>query len=425
MALCLTVWKDWLYTVIGLSSEALLKYVSIPVVSTIFTYFHIWVALYMTFYPVKFLGCLQIPGTNVGCGWQGIVPNRAEEMANIAVDNLLKVIKLRDVTDRIDPLETIDHLGPALNRLISDIVHTMAVEEMPSVWEKLPDMVKSELVQKVREDIPQTIAIMLNEVKENIELHIDLKKMVAKALVDDPNLLNNIFIVTGYSELVFIRNFGATMGLVFGIIQVILWIFYSEGWMLPTFGAVVGSGTNWIALKMIFEPVEPVRLCGGRLVLQGLFLKRQPEAAAAFSKVIAETVMSSKELIREIFTSKSCDRLFDMTHRHIHEFCDSYVVRVARPFMRGQTKDKFKRCKTDVGDFVLRELPKTMRYAEKYFQVAMDLEAELTIRMAAMSPTDFEQMLHPVFQQDEWKLILLGGVLGVVVGVCQWWALGS
>jgi uncharacterized membrane protein YheB (UPF0754 family) len=39
--------------------------------------------------------------------------------------------------------------------------------------------------------------------------------------------------------------------------------------------------------------------------------------------------------------------------------------------------------------------------------------------MIAMSSTDFEQLLHPVFQEDEWKLILLGGVLGVIVGGVQ------
>jgi hypothetical protein len=28
--------------------------------------------------------------------------------------------------------------------------------------------------------------------------------------------------------------------------------------------------------------------------------------------------------------------------------------------------------------------------------------------------------LHPVFEEDEWKLVLVGGVLGIVLGVLQW-----
>jgi len=376
---------------------ALLKYVSIPVVSTVFTYCHIWAALYMTFYPLKYIGCLQIPDTNVGCGWQGIVPNRADQMARIAVANLLKVTRMQDIIERIDPVIVVEELEPVMHHLITQIIHTMATEEIPDVWQSLPNMVKNELIEKVREDAPATVKDMLSEVKQNIETMIDLQDMVAKALVNDPGLLDHIFIVTGDKELVFIRDFGATMGLVFGIIQVTLWIFWSAGWMLPAFGFVVGMGTNWIALKMIFEPVEPVHLLGGRIMIQGLFLKRQAEAGAAFSKVIADNILSSRNLIREILTSRSSDKLFEMIHRHINTLCDNYAG-ISKPVIRLlKGADKLDRCKKLVGDYLIRNLSDTMRHAEKYLDSSMDLENVLTQKLVSMPPADFEQMLHPVF----------------------------
>merc|ERR1719491_2685341 len=90
--------------------------------------------------------------------------------------------------------------------------------------------------------------------------------------------------------------------------------------------------------------------------------------------------------------------------------------------MRGTSR--YDRCKKSIGEYLIRSLSDTMRHAEKYIHSAMDLENLLTTRIGAMSSLDFEQLLHPVFQEDEWKLVLLGGVLGVVVGMCQWWALG-
>ena len=36
-----------------------------------------------------------------------------------------------------------------------------------------------------------------------------------------------------------------------------------------------------------------------------------------------------------------------------------------------------------------------------------------------MSPTDFEDLLHPVFQEDEIVLIAVGGVLGAIAGLAQ------
>lgn len=54
-----------------------------------------------------------------------------------------------------------------------------------------------------------------------------------------------------------------------------VWLLYDKPWTLPAGGAVVGYITNWLAIKLIFEPVDPVRI--GPFVLQGLFLKRQDE----------------------------------------------------------------------------------------------------------------------------------------------------
>ena len=61
--------------------ETIIAYFSIPLISMGFTYMHIWAALFMTFYPIGFIGCFQIPGTNVGfpLGWQGIIPFKVSE----------------------------------------------------------------------------------------------------------------------------------------------------------------------------------------------------------------------------------------------------------------------------------------------------------------------------------------------------------
>lgn len=40
-------------------------------------------------------------------------------------------------------------------------------------------------------------------------------------------------------------------------------------------------------------------------------------------------------------------------------------------------------------------------------------------RMSALPPNEFEGVLHPVFQEDEMTLILVGAVLGLIVGGLQ------
>jgi len=52
---------------------------------------------------------------------------------------------------------------------------------------------------------------------------------------------------------------------------------------------IVGLLTNWIALKCIFEPVDPYYLFG-RFKIQGLFLQRQAEVSGEFSDHLATKV---------------------------------------------------------------------------------------------------------------------------------------
>ena len=39
--------------------------------------------------------------------------------------------------------------------------------------------------------------------------------------------------------------------------------------------------------------------------------------------------------------------------------------------------------------------------------------------MTQLDPLSFEGVLRPAFQQDEWKLIVAGGALGMAAGAAQ------
>ncbi|KAJ1623961.1 hypothetical protein T492DRAFT_1051466, partial [Pavlovales sp. CCMP2436] len=39
--------------------------------------------------------------------------------------------------------------------------------------------------------------------------------------------------------------------------------------------------------------------------------------------------------------------------------------------------------------------------------------------MKQLSVAEFEQVLHPIFQEDELTLVVVGGVLGLIVGYAQ------
>ena len=51
--------------------------------------------------------------------------------------------------------------------------------------------------------------------------------------------------------------------------------------------------------------------------------------------------------------------------------------------------------------------------------VRMDIRRTLEHRLKRLTPKSFEDLLHPVFQEDEIILIVVGGVLGAIAGFLQ------
>lgn len=67
----------------------------------------------------------------------------------------------------------------------------------------------------------------------------------------------------------------------------------------------------------------------------------------------------------------------------------------------------------------MKELPTQIKAMSPYFTAALQLEKTLVDGLKNLPPQDFEGVLHPIFKEDEWLLILVGGVLGFAVGLFQ------
>ena len=81
--------------------------------------------------------------------------------------------------------------------------------------------------------------------------------------------------------------------------------------------------------------------------------------------------------------------------------------------------DKFSKMKEEIAKRTMDELPGVIHYSYDYTLKALDMERTICKAMKGLSSAEFEGVLHPVFQEDEAKLIVVGGVLGLGVGFVQ------
>mmetsp|Transcript_13686 Transcript_13686/g.29695 ORF Transcript_13686/g.29695 Transcript_13686/m.29695 type:complete len:416 (+) Transcript_13686:311-1558(+) len=405
----------------GVGDYPLWQYLIQPAIAGIVGYGTNVLALEMTFRPIEFFGpeLLRMKDQPWGLfGWQGIIPTKAEKMASVCFDLMTtKLINLREIFDRLDPAKFSEVMEDALLLMLDMIVDQVAMEYMPKVWSNLPQEVKDEVVVVMNIESDAFMKTFMEEVKNHIEDILDIKEMTVAACVREKVLVNKIFQECGDKEFAFIRSSGFYFGFLFGLIQMGVFFVYDAVWVLPVFGFLVGWATNWLALKVIFRPLQPHKL--GPFTLHGIFLKRQKEVSETFARVNCTEILHTKAIWDAILTGPLSPNFFAMLRAHSILFTEKLVGGMKPLAVTAMGSRRFAEMKEEIAAKIATNLPAIMPHSYQYTTDALDMENTIRDKMQELTYPEFEGVLHPAFEEDEIILIFVGGVLGMVAGSLQ------
>jgi uncharacterized membrane protein YheB (UPF0754 family) len=390
-------------------------FVSIPVVAAVVTWAHVWVAIQMTFYPIEFIG-IKAPWL----GWQGIIPRKAKKMAEIVVDRIIsKIGTVEELFHEMEPTKIATHMSSALVERAEEFTDEIMLECSAVLWENLPQGFKKRVYIRVRRHIPLVIDNLVQDLNEHIDELMDIKEMIVNRLVADKALMVRVFKEVGNNEFKFIVNSSFWIGLFFGCVQMILW-YAVRNWqhkdiMLPLYGAVLGYLTNWVALNMVFRPLHPIKL--GPFTLQGVFLKRQNEVAEQYAHLVTLEMISVKHIMWQIFNGNRSNRTRHLIKKHLNPLLETSVVRTALQITVGA--EAYMELKQSIAAKAVHMSMEPLSDPAFNKERAITIEKIFAERMKTLTPDEFQDLLRPAFQEDEWILITLGAVMGFIAGWVQ------
>jgi uncharacterized membrane protein YheB (UPF0754 family) len=177
---------------------------------------------------------------------------------------------------------------------------------------------------------------------------------------------------------------------------------------------IIGYVTNWVALWMIFEPIEPRRI--GPIKLHGLFIRRQPEVAEVYGEIIAGDIVTLGNIGEELLHGPRSDRTRQMIEDSMRPAVDRaagparLAVRVA---LGASGYDTIRESvATEAVEYTMT--PLTDPEFNRRQSAAM--RTMITERMRELPYRDFSELLRSAMREDEWLLLLHGAVLGFVAG---------
>ena len=406
---------------------------TIPVFTGVVGWLINWTGLIMLFQPVRLHGVRvpglsglartlprkvqEIPGLLYGrVGWQGIVPARAAKMGSIAVDKAIaKIGTPRDFYEQLDPPAIAEHIATIMEEKVPEIVDGAMLRQHPRLWANLPDRIREAVYTRVQRQLPGIVSEITTEIGEHIDQLLDPKIMVIEHFRAHPALVNKIFYEVGRRELKLMVNFGLLFGFLLGIPVAIVDHVFGIWWLLPLLGVIVGWTTNLLGMALIFDPVEPKRVAG--LKLHGLFLRRQPQVADIYARIIAEDVITLENIGDFLVNGPRGDR----TRQMIESAMGPAIDRAAGP-ARGALRvavgtREFDAIREQVAHDSAAHTITPFRDPSFSARQSDKIRVMFAQRTRELPSRDFVEMLRAAIKEDEWMLYAHGAVMGFAGGV--------
>jgi hypothetical protein len=450
-------------------SKFVVDIVTVPMFSAIAGLLTNWTGVIMLLAPANFTG-FYLPGVKrifpflprklqiLPCwapggiiGFQGFIPCRAEKMASIIVDKAIyRIGGIADFYNELDPDSLANNIAekarPDIRRLTTEVIE----QNHKALWDTLPRPVKEQVLKTVDAELPAVSRKAFEMIGRDIDQLLDVKLMTIQYLRSNPAVLVSIIKNMAAPELRFMVRVGA-LGAPFGVILA-LWLsflhyssdhvkhaheidpsaayiplpewlsgilHFMPAWLWVLVGAaLIGIIVNIIAVKVVFEPGDPQPRYK-YLWKQGLFARRQHEAAAEAAQQLSIEVLTVTNFANEMLNGSGADK----TRAYVQQAVSDEAKRILGPFIT-LARNSFgfvdvEGLEKGAGVTVVDFAPSVLYSEELNRDKAKAIEEFATEKFRELSPDDFGEMLYNAIEQDAWLLYAHGGLLGIIIGAAH------
>lgn len=387
-------------------------YATMPLVAAFIGYITKLLALQMMYRPLEFRGVGPL-------GWQGLVPRRAGKVAATTIELLTEnLLRPEELLDKIDAEEAVEEIREPLTEAIDVVVRDLADQLRPGLWDALPEAGREALKARVHRQAPRIVDNIVNEMRADLGQFLDLQFLAVTILVKNKDQLNELIKSVAADAMTFVRRSGVVFGFAIGFVQLACWAYFHNPWIMPAFGFLVGFVSDYVALTMLFRPLEQKRVLG-IFPVHGVLHAKRDKITQGYARILAQDIFAPEVIFEAILNGPTADRLFSTIEREISAAIDAQAG-VAQPLVRlAVGTQRYRAAKDAVVARVIELIPETMSQAHGYAARTFDVENLIVDKMSQLTSAEYESIMRPVFKDDEWLMISVGAVLGGIVGEIQ------
>ncbi len=186
---------------------------------------------------------------------------------------------------------------------------------------------------------------------------------------------------------------------------------------LPIIAALIGWVTNYLAIKMLFRPREPINFLG--LTFQGVFPKRQAQIAEKLGDLVARELFSMRDLGQSIEDHSINEETLAAVGKRIEKTIREKLVS-AFPMLSMFLSDEMIAKATSLFKMELEEFIRdSSKLLAKKIEGSIDVKQMVEEKVRSFSSNKIETLFLG-FMQREFRFIeRTGAILGFLIGCIQ------
>src|SRR6056297_2929974 len=186
--------------------------------------------------------------------------------------------------------------------------------------------------------------------------------------------------------------------------------------LIPIIGAVIGYFTNYIAVKMLFRPIEPINIPLFNIEIQGLLPSRRDELAESIAESIESNLLSIDNIMEEFDNEMIKEELNFI----IEDTIDQKIKKNFKYVMPRLLKDLSREIIVDaIREEVDENFDDWMKTLTGKIKDEIDIKEMVELKIKSFSLITLEELALDIASRELKHIEYLGGVIGFIIGLGQ------
>lgn len=185
--------------------------------------------------------------------------------------------------------------------------------------------------------------------------------------------------------------------------------------LLSLIGGLIGWITNILAIKLLFRPINPIKIPILNIEILGLIPKRKKEIAENIGQVIATELLSMDDLINEALKEEDkaqfiiyvTDKLKGVINEKIN-FIPAPFRMMAQPYIEKILDEEVVHIIEDIGQEALLKLKEKI-----------DIQKIVKEKINNLDLQELERIIISIARKELKHIEILGLILGLLIGLIQ------